>query len=116
MYSASFGKMFRLTRRQLADAAAGIAFLHDSGIIHGDIKGSNVLVSDGVHALVCDFGLSRHVNDITSAGLQGMGTIRWQSPELLKRGAGKTMKSDVWAFGMTIYEVRLLWLPKARNS
>ena len=92
---------------QLQETAAGILYLHQSGIIHGDIKAANVLVSDDVRALLCDFGLARSEVENTSTGLQGVGTIRWQSPELLTSDRGKTFQSDVWALGMTIYEVRL---------
>ena len=93
---------------QIQEAAAGIAYLHRSGIVHGDIKGANILVSDDVHSLLCDFGLAREQQNNTSTEMQGIGTVRWQSPELLRSGAGKTFKSDIWAFAMTIYEVRLV--------
>lgn len=76
------------------------------GVIHGDIKAANVLVSDLPSALLCDFGLSRAVGLATSTAIQGQGSIRWLSPELLNAGFGKTEASDVWAFGMLIYEVR----------
>ena len=87
------------------ESAAGISYLHRMGIIHGDIKASNILVSNDAHALICDFGLAHSESEETSVGLQGMGTIPWQSPELIKEETGKTFASDVWAFGMSIYEV-----------
>lgn len=75
-------------------------------MIHGDIKAANVLVSEDVHALLCDFGLARSVDLSTATTQQGMGSVRWMSPELLRDGGGKTFASDIWAFGMMIYEVR----------
>lgn len=85
--------------------------LHKKGIIHGDIKAANVLLSKDVRPLLCDFGLSRAVDLSTSTSLQGQGSIRWMSPELLSEGGGKTFASDAWAFGMLIYEVRQSLLP-----
>ena len=91
---------------QLREAASAISYLHQCGIIHGDIKASNILVSDDVHALLCDFGLARFEDMNTSIGQKGQGTSRFQSPELMQLGQGKSPESDVWAFGMTIYQVR----------
>lgn len=85
--------------------ASALAYLHSSGIIHGDVKAANVLISGDCRALVCDFGLSKTVDVTTTTALQGQGSIRWMSPELLEMGHGKSFASDVWAFGMLIYEV-----------
>lgn len=83
-----------------------MAYLHVAGIIHGDVKAANVLVSTGGDALLCDFGLSRPSASATATLLRGAGSVRWMSPELFREGGGtKTMQSDVWAFGMFIYEV-----------
>lgn len=91
-------------RRQIREVASAISYLHEKGIIHGDIKAANVLISDDFRALVCDFGLSRPADGTTATTLQGSGSAPWMSLELLERGS-KTFASDVWAFGMFIYEV-----------
>lgn len=49
----------------------------------------------------------------TSSGLRGAGSVRWQSPELLFHKP-KSYASDVYAFGMTIAEVRSVSLSKSR--
>ncbi|KAG8896675.1 hypothetical protein FRB99_008762 [Tulasnella sp. 403] len=90
--------------RLLRETAEALVYLHGQSFLHGDIKSSNILVSDDVHVLLCDFGLSRMSTVATAAGLKGAGTIRWQSPELWQ-SAPKSEKSDVYAFGITIYEV-----------
>ena len=87
------------------EAAGAIAYLHERHIVHGDIKASNILVSDDVHVLLCDFGLARFEDTKTTYDLKGVGTRCFQAPELLERQQGKTYESDVWAFGMTIYQV-----------
>lgn len=85
--------------------AEGLAYLHDAGVVHGDVKAENVLVGDDFHALLCDFGLSRMVDARTHTSLAGTGSLRWQAPELMD-GGHKTFESDVYAFGLTIYQVR----------
>lgn len=89
---------------KLRDIAAALNFLHSSNVIHGDIKGRNVLVSPSLDAQVCDFGLARYADVSTSTNMKGTGTVRWSSPEVLC-GQQKSHASDVYAFGMTIAEV-----------
>lgn len=93
---------------QLFQTALAIAYLHHQcKLIHGDIKGENILVSNEHTALLTDFGLARPRDVLTSDGQKGMGTLPWQSPELLiDENASKSYESDMYAFGMTIYEVR----------
>jgi serine/threonine protein kinase len=69
----------------------------------------NILVEECGRALLCDFGLSRIKADITSrTRAQGdtvvSGSRNWMAPELLS-GSLARAPSDVYAFGMTIYEV-----------
>lgn len=90
---------------QLFQTALAIAYLHKSGVIHGDIKGDNILVSREHSALLSDFGLARLEGLPTSEGRKGKGSVPWQSPEILN-GQSKSYESDMYAFGMTIYEVR----------
>ncbi|KIO28309.1 hypothetical protein M407DRAFT_71942, partial [Tulasnella calospora MUT 4182] len=89
----------------VGEIAEGLTYLHQCGIIHGDVKGNNILVSSDHHARLCDFGLARHVSTRTSTSLRGAGSVPWQSPELLRDGSRRTFQSDVYAFGITIYEV-----------
>ncbi|KZV86665.1 WD40 repeat-like protein [Exidia glandulosa HHB12029] len=94
----------------LAGIATGLKFLHDLQIVHGDIKGGNVLISnDGVPRL-CDFGLSRLLveHSFSSTTNAGRGTVRWMAPELLLGegdGARHSYASDIWACGCLIVEV-----------
>ncbi|KAG8902454.1 hypothetical protein FRC00_007345 [Tulasnella sp. 408] len=88
----------------LREAADGLTYLHEQKIIHGDIKGDNILISEVGTALVCDFGLSRMGDSETSTGMKGAGSSFWMSPEVLL-DQPKSFKSDVYSFGMTIAEV-----------
>ncbi|KAJ7080687.1 kinase-like domain-containing protein [Mycena epipterygia] len=93
----------------LRDISRGLEYLHSREICHGDLKGVNVLVDPSERALLCDFGLARVKADVTSRsnqqGTNGvMGSRNWMAPELLV-GSGVRPPSDVYAFGMTIYEL-----------
>ncbi|KIO20360.1 hypothetical protein M407DRAFT_29992 [Tulasnella calospora MUT 4182] len=102
-------------RGLLCDIASAIAYLHSLEIIHGDIKARNILVSQDGEIRLCDFGLSKYSSWTTSEGRKGAGTIRWQSPELLF-DEPKSFKSDVYAFGITTYEVLSGNLPFGSSS
>eukprot|EP00980_Cylindrotheca_fusiformis_P006884 scaffold1442_cov128-Cylindrotheca_fusiformis.AAC.5 len=86
----------------LQDVSQGMRFLHSSipQVIHCDIKSANVLVDSRFRAKVADFGLSQ---DKDIAGITG--TAYWMAPELLRGESGNTTASDVYAFGILLYEV-----------
>ncbi|KAF8316461.1 kinase-like domain-containing protein, partial [Cantharellus anzutake] len=96
-----------------ADVASGLEHLHSQNpsIVHGDIKGHNILITSDGHALICDFGLSRILDDnptgLTST-VVGM-TLRFSAPELL-HSERKTVETDVYAYGCACIEVRALTL------
>lgn len=69
----------------------------------------NVLIDDGGKAVLCDFGLSRIKADATSRTAThqssvAAGSRNWMSPERLSGGLARK-PADVYAFGMTVYEV-----------
>ncbi|KAJ6562386.1 kinase-like domain-containing protein [Mycena capillaripes] len=97
----------------LRDISLGLEYLHSRKICHGDLKGINVLVENSGRALLCDFGLARLKADITSrtrttAVTTVSGSRNWMAPELLSGSLPRT-PSDVYAFGMTVYEVNILY-------
>ncbi|KAG7097312.1 hypothetical protein E1B28_004673 [Marasmius oreades] len=92
------------------DVAAGLAYLHSKKIVHGDLKGVNILISPDRRACIADFGLSRVV-DATN-GLRFLksttrpaGTARWLAPELLIGDERTSESSDIYAFGGVCYEI-----------
>ncbi len=89
---------------QMRETAAAVSYLHDVHLVHGDIKAGNILISDDGHAMLTDFGLAKMASANTSTAMKGLGTARWQSPELWE-GAPKTPESDIYAFAMLIVEV-----------
>ncbi|KAJ7351218.1 kinase-like protein [Mycena albidolilacea] len=93
----------------LRDISLGLEYLHSRKICHGDLKGINVLVEEFGRALLCDFGLARIKADITSrtralSDTVVSGSRNWMAPELLSGSLPRT-PSDIYAFGMTLYEV-----------
>ncbi|KAI6037719.1 kinase-like domain-containing protein, partial [Pisolithus marmoratus] len=93
-------------RPLLLDIARGLHYLHSSGVIHGDLKGTNVLISGAGRALITDFGCSYQSNPSPSLDVDPPrgGTLRWLAPESLD-GCAITRQADVWAFGMTVLEL-----------
>lgn len=95
---------------KLCGAGRGLAHLHSlkPPICHGDIKPQNVLISDNMEALLCDFGISRIITesttDMTTLG-RATGTAGFASKEVIE-GSGPTEKGDVYAFGGLILAVR----------
>ena len=84
----------------LRDISQGLQFLHNTKppVIHGDIKSHNILLDSKFRAKVTDFGISYKV------GIRG--TSFWMSPELLgDESAPCTSASDVYSFGITLYEI-----------
>ncbi|KAG6887213.1 hypothetical protein C0992_013363 [Termitomyces sp. T32_za158] len=102
-------------RQKLAvDVASGLQYLHSEGIIHGDLKGVNVLVDDAGRACLADFGLSSvsdpSIISWTSASAPSSkgGTKGWQAPELFpddQRTVKNTEASDMYAWGCVCMEI-----------
>jgi serine/threonine protein kinase len=76
-------------------------------VIHGDIKGTNVLVDSQGCPKLCDFGLAKTLEEnpsgLTTAEVF-VGSTRWLAVELLSENS-RTRQSDIWAFGHLIIEV-----------
>ncbi|EJC99226.1 kinase-like protein [Fomitiporia mediterranea MF3/22] len=91
--------------------ANGLNYLHRNDIVHSDVKADNVLVDHTGKPLICDFGISRVLSSalsITGTSTGGLrGSIRWMARELLDVPGDirHTKETDVWAFGMTVYEI-----------
>ncbi len=85
--------------------AAALDAAHERGLVHGDVKPSNVLIDGRGHAYLADFGLTKRVTDEHSPGgeAQLMGTIDYVSPEQI-RGEDVDGRADVYSLGCLLYE------------
>ncbi|MFZ0962238.1 MAG: serine/threonine-protein kinase [Terriglobia bacterium] len=101
--------------------AGALAFAHEQGVIHGDLKGSNIIVTPEGNVKLLDFGLGRRiprsgVGEVTSSCLPlaeagaTAGTLPFLAPEVL-RGAPTSRQSDVWALGVLLYQMATGELP-----
>jgi len=85
----------------LRDITHGVRFLHAANpqVIHGDLKTQNILVDIRFRAKVADFGLSQKKQ------IGASGTPLWMAPELLRGESQNAATSDVYSFGIILYEV-----------
>ncbi|KAJ1299308.1 hypothetical protein OPQ81_011052 [Rhizoctonia solani] len=86
--------------------AGAIAYLHDNNLVHGDIKGPNVLISERGTVKVMDFGVSiMDHQEIEFSTTSTSGTQRWLAPEILLGQTDSSKEADVYALGMTMIEI-----------
>jgi len=81
--------------------ASGLHHIHHLGIIHLDLKPSNVLVSDAGVAKIMDFGLAIETHQVLDRKIRG--TLQYMAPEVLKQDRVDS-RADLYALGMTLYE------------
>ncbi|WP_438022270.1 serine/threonine-protein kinase [Sorangium sp. So ce233] len=87
---------------QIADA---LSTAHAAELVHRDVKPENILVSDGVHARLLDFGVAKDARglDLTRLG-SVVGTSRYMAPEQVA-GSAVDARADVYALGVVLYEM-----------
>jgi serine/threonine-protein kinase len=86
------------------DLVTGLAALHAAGIIHRDVKPTNILLTKEGRAKLADFGVARAPGDFTLGGSGPVGTPLYMAPEVL-RGGPPTAASDVYAATTVLYRM-----------
>lgn len=100
-------------RTLMTSAASALAEAHERGVIHRDIKSSNLLIVNDQLVKIIDFGLVKQKGDkdITRTD-QFMGTLTYAAPEQLKGSRGRVSPAtDVYGFGVVLYELATLRHP-----
>ncbi|MGK7370783.1 MAG: protein kinase domain-containing protein, partial [Candidatus Halalkalibacterium sp. M3_1C_030] len=85
--------------------AEGLKAAHGQGIIHRDIKSSNIIITEEGQAVIMDFGLARRkeASKLTKTG-QTPGTVPYMSPEQAM-GEEVDRRTDIWSLGVVLYEM-----------
>ncbi|KAG8789800.1 hypothetical protein FRC12_013180 [Ceratobasidium sp. 428] len=89
-------------------AAEALEYMHTQGIVHGDIKTANILMSDNNTPLFVDFGnaIVMHEPSVAFTTTTSLGiTLRYTPPEILTGDTRYTREADVYTFGMMVFEI-----------
>jgi serine/threonine protein kinase len=86
-----------------ADLAGALGSAHRAGIIHGDVKPGNILVTEDGNVKLGDFGIARFATQVSGSGRM-MGTPAYLSPEQIL-GEPQNTKSDLFSLGIVLYQM-----------
>jgi serine/threonine protein kinase len=109
----SGGGYFDTVARMIAEVADALEYAHTNGVVHRDMKPSNLLLSPAGRLSINDFGLARMLEQpgMTMTG-EFVGTPAYMSPEQI--AAGRTPldhRTDIYSLGATLYELLTLYPP-----
>ncbi|MBI1850339.1 MAG: SUMF1/EgtB/PvdO family nonheme iron enzyme [Planctomycetes bacterium] len=104
---------FATVARVIAELADGLAFAHSRGIIHRDVKPSNILLTLDLVPQLADFGVARDIGQETLSTTGDLiGTPYYMSPELAMAGRIPVdHRTDVYSLGVTLFELLALAVP-----
>ena len=94
----------KLCLKYLVQVLEGLAYLHEQGVIHRDLKGANILTTKEGVVKLADFGVAINLDETANEGECVVGTPYWMAPEIIKM-EGVTAKCDIWSVGCVVIEL-----------
>ncbi|MEM9190071.1 MAG: serine/threonine-protein kinase [Myxococcota bacterium] len=107
--------------RIMKELLAGLAAIHDAGVVHRDLKPSNVLLSaEDERVKIFDFGMATYREGLVAVGLTplglSVGTPSYCSPERIRGGVAPASAADIYSVGVMLFEMLTGALPFAGSS
>jgi male germ cell-associated kinase len=93
-----------LARNCIRQALQGLAYVHEKGVFHRDMKPENILYEDG-KLKICDFGLSKEMGQLTMPHTNYVSTRWYRAPEIMMRSNSYDDKIDIFALGCIFAEL-----------
>ncbi|KXN83999.1 Cytokinesis protein sepH [Leucoagaricus sp. SymC.cos] len=89
----------------ISDVVNGLHYLHELGVVHGDLKGQNILISDEGRGLITDFGAAHITTATAASGSLSATTLRFSAPEMILGSKKPSKEFDIWSVGCLFYEI-----------
>jgi len=105
-------------RPMFAQLLAAVGHAHSHGVVHRDLKPENVMVTTGGVLKILDFGIAKETDSGATRTGTGMGTVHYMAPEQYTDAKHVDSRADIYALGMTLYEMlagRLPWQDTASD-
>lgn len=102
----------------LSSIASALTYAHETGVLHRDIKPTNILIDQDMRPYITDFGLARLAQASQSTLSQDMlmGTPHYISPEQAKGSEDLGPGTDIYSFGVILYEIAVGQVPFSGNT
>ncbi|KAL6298975.1 hypothetical protein BKA93DRAFT_743141 [Sparassis latifolia] len=101
----AFGKLNeRLVASYVVKILEGLHYLHQSDVVHCDLKAANILTTKNGNVKLSDFGVSLNLRAMEREMKDIAGTPNWMAPEVIEL-KGASTKSDIWSLGCTVIEL-----------
>ena len=103
--------------RLASEVAVALDHAHGHGVLHRDVKPSNIMLTPDGRVLLLDFGLASAEGSVRLTGTgQPLGSPAYMSPEQLRGAAALDARTDVYSLGLSLYEALTLHQPFATES